>query len=67
MLLWPGVSFSGGSATAPHRPPLQPTVGDVVVVGSELPQRLAGRPAPNQLRVGNELAQSTLTLHSKGF
>jgi hypothetical protein len=38
-----------------------------VVVGSELPQRLAGRPAPNQLRVGNELAQSTPALHNERF
>ncbi len=36
-----------------------------VVVGSELPQRLAGRSAPNQPGIGNELAQSTPTLHRK--
>jgi hypothetical protein len=38
-----------------------------VVVGSERPQRLTGRPAPNQLRIGNEPPQSTLTLHANGF
>ena len=39
-------------------------VGDVVV-GGELPQGLAGRPASNQLLVGNEPAQSTPALHGR--
>jgi hypothetical protein len=39
-------------------------VRDVVVVG-ELPQGLAGRPAPNQLLVGNEPTQSTPALHGR--
>jgi hypothetical protein len=35
-----------------------------VVVGSELPQRLAGRSAPNQRLVGNEPTQSPPPLHT---
>ncbi len=31
----------------------------------ELAQRLAGQPAPQQLRVGNEPAQTTTPLHSQ--
>jgi hypothetical protein len=39
-------------------------VGDLVV-GGELPQGLAGRPASNQLLAGNEPAQSTPALHGR--
>ncbi len=38
-----------------------------VVVRCELAQRLIGRPAPDELRVWNELAESTSTLHRWEF
>src|SRR5262249_18843683 len=37
------------------------------VVGGERPQRLAGRPPPKQLRVGNEPAQSSPALHLRSW
>jgi hypothetical protein len=48
----------------PHKVAAERRMGDPVV-GGEPPQGLAGRPAPNQLRVGNEPAQSTPALHGR--